>query len=171
MSRSATRAIAALLCGVVLVALGLAITAMPDTERAPESISVEIAFDPFLPGRTQTRTSSVDVPVPSQVTEARIDTAGAPLDIELTICQLDRCREIVAGTELDPGPYTLTIAATLDEDVAPGSSTDIAGEIRIVETRRPTAIDTTLLTSVAGIGVAAVAIGALLVRQRQEVGR
>jgi hypothetical protein len=105
------------------------------------------------------------------VAGARIDTAGSPLDVELTICQLDRCRSIVTGTELDPGPYTLVIAATLSEDVVPGSSTDIVGEIRIVETRQPTAVDTTLLLSVAGIGLAAVVIGTHTVRQRQQVGR
>ena len=171
MSRTATRAIAALLCGVVLVALGLAIAGMPDTERAPESLHVEIAFDEFVPGVVQTRSSSVEIPVPSRVTDARVDTAGAPIDVDVTICQLDRCRPIVTGTELDPGPYTLDITAALDDDVAPGSSTDIVGEIRIVETRQPTAIDTTLLMSAAGIGVVAIAVGALLVRQRPGVVR
>ena len=171
MSRTATRATAALLCGVVLVALGLAVAGIPGAEPAPESLNVEIDFDTFVPGVTQTRTSLVEVPVPSLVDEARVDTfgSGVDIDVDLTICDAGRCRPLVAGAELDPGPYTLTVAATLDEQVAPGTSGDIAGQIRIVETSRATAIDTTLLMSVAGVGLLAIAIGALLVRQREVV--
>ena len=93
MSRTATRATAALLCGVVLVALGLAIIGLPDTEVAPESLSVDIDFDEFVPGVTQTRTSPVDVPVPSRVAEAEVATSGpdVAIDVDLTICQRDRC--------------------------------------------------------------------------------
>lgn len=171
MSRTATRATAALLCGAILVALGLAIAGMPDTARSPESLNVEITFDAFVPGVTQTRSSSVEVPVRSRVADARVDTAEALIDVDLTICQLDECRPLVAGTELDPGPYTLDIAATLDEQFAAGSSTDIVGEIRIVEARQPAATDTTVLMAAPGIGVAAIVIGALTVRRTTHRGR
>ena len=171
MTRAATRATAALLCGVVLVALGLAIAGMPDTERAPESLNVEIAFDTFVPGVTQTRTSAIDVPVPSRVIDARVDTIGtdAAVDVALTICSSDDCHPLAADSELDAGPYTLTIAATLDERVAQGSSGDIVGRIRIVEARQPTAVDTTLLMAVAGVGLLAIAIGATVLGRQQVV--
>lgn len=173
MSRTATRATAALLCGVVLVALGLAIIGMPDDETAAESLSVEITFDAFVPGVTQTRTSDVDVPVPSRVDEARVDIVGegVVIDTDLSICQLGECQPLAAGLELRPGPYTLSVSATLDREVAPGASADLVGQIRIVETREPTAIDTTLLMIVAGIGVLAIALGVLLVTRRREAMR
>lgn len=171
MSRTAVRATAALLCGVVLVALGLAFMGLPDTAHAPESLSVDVDFDTFQPGVTQTRTSMVEVPVPSQVAEARVDAVGSAMsvDVELTICQADDCQPLEAGTELAPGPYTLTVSATLDEQVTPGSSGELAGQIRIVETRRTNAVDTSLLMTIAAIGLAAIAIGALAVRQRHGV--
>ncbi len=173
MSRAATRATAALLCGVVLVALGLAFVGLPDSERSPDSMSVEIDFDTFTPGVTQTRSSSVEVPVPSRVAVARVDTIGpdVAIDVDLTICDRGDCRPLEAGAELEPGPYTLTVAATLDDQVAPGSSGRFVGEIRIVETSQTTAIDTTLMMVIAGIGLLAIAIGALLVDRRQGVVR
>jgi hypothetical protein len=171
MSRTATRATAALLCGVVLVALGLAFIATPDSATAPESLTVEIDFDTFAPGVTQTRTSNVDVPVPSRVDEARVDIVGEGVELEtdLSICQLDDCQPLVAGLELRPGPYTLSVAATLDREVAPGATGDLIGQIRIVETRQPTAIDTTMLVTVACIGLLAIALGVQLVTRRREV--
>ena len=171
MSRNATRATAALLCGVVLVALGLAIAGLPDFERAPESLSLEIDFDTLQPGVTQTQSSQVDVPVASRVAEARVDSVGfeAVIDVELTICDFDGCRPLEAGTDLDPGQYTLTVAAKLDEQAAPGTSGEFVGQIRVVETHRSTAIDTTLLMSIAGVGLLAIGLGALLVGRRQEV--
>lgn len=168
MSRTATRATAALLCGVVLVALGLAIAGMPESERAPASLNVDMNFDTFAPGVTQTRSSAVDVPVPSRIADARVETVGrgVVIDVELTICRLDDCRPVEAGTELVPGPYTLRVSATLDDQVPPGASGRLVGEIRIVETRRADAIDTTLLMAVAGIGMVVIAVGALLIGQR-----
>jgi hypothetical protein len=158
---------------VVLVALGLALAGLPTTEQAPESLNVEIDFDTFVAGVTQTRTSAVEVPVPSRITDARVDTVGTGvvIDTDLTICQLDRCRPLVAGLELDPGPYTLSIVATLDAQVAPGSSGELVGQIRLVETRSSAAVDTTVLMVVAGIGLLTIAVGALLVGRRHEVVR
>jgi len=173
MGRTATRATAALLCGVVLVALGLAIAALPTSEHAPESLSVEINFDTFVPGVTQARSSAIDVPVPSRIADARVDTIGSAvaIDVDLTICQLERCTPLAVGTELDPGPYTLTVEATMDPGVAPGASGEIVGEITIVETRQSTAIDPTLLMAVAGGGLLAIAVGTLLVGQRRVVAQ
>ena len=170
MSRSATRATTALLCGVVLVALGLAIAATPDAERAPESLRVDIAFDAFVPGITQTRTSGVEVPVPSRIAEARVDATGLPVRVELAICRLDSCRPIVVGSELDPGPYILIVAATLDAQVAADTSGGIVGQIRLVEARQPIADDATLvLTAFAGFVTVGIVVGALMMAQRQRI--
>jgi hypothetical protein len=171
MSRTATRATAALLCGVVLVALGLAIIGMPDDATAPESMNVEVDFDTFIPGVTQTRSSAVDVPVPSKVAEARVDTtgSGASIDATLSICQLDRCAPLVVGAELDPGPYTLTVAATMNQSVEPGSTVELFGRIRIIETHQSAAIDPTLLIAAAGIGLVTISTGALLVGRHRTV--
>jgi hypothetical protein len=169
MSRTTKRATAALLCGVVLVALGFAIAGMPAAEQAPESLSVTIDFDPFVPGITKTRSSAVDVPVPSRVDEALVAINGSDAIIitDLAICQVGRCTSLVPGLELDPGPYSLTVAATMDASVEPGMSGEIVGQIRIVETHQLTAIDTTLLMGVAGVGLFAIATGALLVGRRK----
>lgn len=171
MSPNATRAIAALLCGVVVVALGLAIAGLPDFGRSPESLSLEIDFDTLQPGVTQTQSSQVDVPVASRVAQARLDTVGfgTAIDVELTICDFDGCRPLEAGTELDPGQYTLTVAATLDEQATPGTSGEFGGQIRVIETHQSTSTDTTLLMSIAGVGLLTITLGALLVGRRQEV--
>ena len=171
MRRTATRATAALLCGVVLVALGLAIIGLPDDEIAPESLSVAIDVDTVVPGVTQTRTSPVDVPVPSRVAEAMVATSGpdVAIDVDLTICQRDRCTPLTTGLELDPGPYTLTVAATMDRNAEPGTSGDIVGQIRIVETHSSTGIDATQLMAVAGVGLLSIAVGVLLLGRRRVV--
>lgn len=172
MSRGARRATTALLCGVVLVALGFAIAASPDAERAPQSLRVDVAFDPFVPGVTQTRTTSMEVPVPSRVAEARIDATRMPIRVELAVCQLDTCRPIVVGSELEPGPYTLIVASTLDTQVAAGTSGEIVGQIRLVEARQPIADDATLLrTAFAGFVAVGIVVGALMYLQRQRIAR
>lgn len=172
MRTASRRATTALLCGVVLVALGLAFIGLPGDKRAPESLNVTLDFDTFRPGVTQTRTSQVDVPVPSRVTDAEIAQTGADpnaITVELTICDAtaSNCQPLVAGVKLDPGTHTLTVDATLTAEVPPGSSTTLAGQIRIVETRSISSIDVTLLITIVGGGLLVIAVGALLIGQRQ----
>lgn len=180
MSRTATRATAALLCAVVLVALGLAYIGLPDAEVPAESLSVELDFDTFAPGVTQTRTSEVVIPVASRVTEASItQSAGShmAIDATLTICGATGCRMLEPDLEIDPGPHTLQVEATLADtapntpprDNAPGATGGFTGQIRIVETHRSSGVDTSLLIGISAIGLAAIAIGALIVQPRRRV--
>lgn len=173
MSRAATRATAALLCGVVLVALGLAFVALPGSRSAPESLRVDLDFDSFVPGETQTRTSTVQVPTPSRVTAATVTQSGPAIVVDLTVCQLATCRPLVEGLELDPGPHTLRVdavlAATGADDIEPGAVTSFGGQIQIVEIHDPTEIDATLLLTVAGVGLLAIAVGVALVHPRQRI--
>ncbi len=171
---AARRATTALLCGVVLVALGLAFIGLPSDKRAPESLSVALDFDTFRPGVMQTRTSDVEIPVPSRVTDAEIVQNGVDsnaITVDMTICDAvgSGCRPLVAGLELEQGPHTLTVDATLTGDVPPGARTTLVGQVRIVEARSTSTVDTTLLVAVAGGGLLAIAAGALLVRPRHGV--
>lgn len=171
MGRVAVRVATALLCGVVLAALGLAFLGLPDSPVAPEALRVDVDFGTFQPGVTQVRTSPVDVPVPSEITEARVGTVGSEtsIDVGLALCQRSSCEPLRAGVELAPGRYEVQIAATLTDDVTPRASADLVGEISIVETYRSTMVDTTVLMAVAGAGLCAIAAGAFAVSQRQRV--
>lgn len=171
MGRVAVRVTTVLLCGVVLVALGLAFLGLPESHVAPEPLRVDIDFEAFQPGVTQVRTSPVEVPVHSEITAARIDTVGAEttIDVDLALCQRTSCRPLRAGVELAPGPYEVRIAATLADDLAPGASAGLVGEINIVETHQSTMVDTTVLMAVACAGLCAMAAGAYAVSHRQRV--
>jgi hypothetical protein len=176
MSQTATRTTAALLCGVVLVALGLAFIALPDTEVRAESLDVELDFDPFTPGVTQTRTSDVVIPVESQVTDASISqvAAGAmQIDTSLTICGASGCRALVPGLDIDPGPHSLRVEATLvatpQGDIAPGATSGFTGQIRIVERHQSSSVDASLLIAVGAIGLTAIALATLIVQPRRRV--
>lgn len=168
MSRNAKRATTALLCAVVLVAFGLALLGLPESTSTPESLRLNVTFDPFQPGVTQTRTSAVDVPVTSRVDAARIEAIGSDtIDVDLTICEHAACEPLAVGTELGPGSYVLRVAATLREEMPPGSSSDLIGEIRIVEIRRQAMADPSRLIAFAAAGALAIAVGALTVRRRR----
>jgi hypothetical protein len=207
-SRNATRATAALLCGVVLVALGLMVAGMPASESPPESLHVALDFDTFVPGETQTRTSQVEIPVPSRVTDAAVTQTGddATIDVRLTICQaeLDRCEPLRAGLELSSGPHALTVEATLtarigterphdrttdtlparppsaaltppavttvrDTATASGEHASLVGQIRIVESTTSSIVDANLLLTIAGGGLLAIAVGAMVIRPRRTI--
>ncbi|MGB0112190.1 MAG: hypothetical protein WBP59_03125 [Ilumatobacteraceae bacterium] len=175
MSRATTRATAALLCGVVLVALGLAFVGLPDAEAPAESLSVRLDFDTFSPGVTQTRTSDVVIPVASRVTDASIEQSAdsaMSLDTVLTICSVTGCEPLVPGLEVATGPHTLTVEATLADstqtDTAPGAVGSFTGQIRIVETHQSAGVDTSLLVGISAIGLAAIAIGAFIVSPRRR---
>ncbi len=182
MSTTARRATATLLCAVLLVALGLMLANMrAETESKPESLNVDLSFDTFAPGVPQTRTSTVDIPVPSEVTDATVAHAGsnARIDVDLTICEgvSGDCRPLTPGLELLPGRHTLSVEATLTNAVQVHGDVDgeadgdgiLAGEIRIVESHSPSMVDTGLLMTVAGAGLLAVAVGAVAVRPRHPV--
>ena len=65
---------------------------------------------------------------------------------------------------IEAGLYTLQVTATLSPDIAPGTSTTIAGQLQLAETKSSGLAKPNTLIAVAGIGVVGVIVVALATR-------
>jgi len=166
MSTSASKATAALLCVVAFGALALAFVGMPTSTAVAEPVNLDLDFGSLVPGVAQTRTSTLDVPVPSTVRKARATSTSGDDDVDVTfeLCGATSCRRLTPGGRIEAGVYTLRVSATLAPDLAPGSSTTIAGQLQLAETHSSGLARPNTLIAIAGIGVAGVAIAALATR-------
>ncbi len=160
MSTSATKATAALLCVVAFGALVFAFVGVPTSTAVAEPVNLDLDFGTLVPGVAQTRTSSLDVPVPSTVRRAEAGSLSGADDIAVTfeLCQRDACRPLRAGERVEAGLYTLRVSATLAADLAPGTVTTIAGQLQLAETKSGGIVKPDTLIAVAAIGIAGVLI-------------
>lgn len=166
MNSAASKATAALLCVVAFGALVLAFVGIPTSTAVAEPVNLDLDFGTLVPGIAQTRSSSLDVPVPSTVRQARAaSTSGAgDIDVTFELCRSGICRQLTTGERIEAGLYTLKVSATLAPDIAPGTTTTIAGQLQLAETRSGGLTDPDTLIWVAGIGMAGVIVVALTTR-------
>ena len=166
MSSAASKATAALLCVVAFGALVLAFVGMPNSTAIAEPVNLDLDFGTLVPGIPQTRTSSLDVPVPSTVRRAHAaSTSGAgDVDVTFELCRAGNCRQLTTGERIEPGVYTLQVSATLAADIAPGTTTAIAGQLQLAETKSSGLAKPDTLILIAGIGVVGVIVVALATR-------
>lgn len=166
MSTSASKATAALLCVVAFGALVLAFVGMPTSTAVAEPVNLHLDFGVLVPGVARTQTSPLDVPVPSTVRKAQASSTSGDGDIDVTfeLCRASRCRQLTPGERIEAGLYTLRVSATLAPDLAPGTSTTIAGQLQLAETHSSGLARPNTLIAIAGIGVAGVAIATLATR-------
>jgi hypothetical protein len=169
-SSAASRATAALLCVVAFGALVLAFVGMPSTPAVAEPVNLDLDFGVLVPGVAQTRTSSLDVPVPSTVRRAHAaSTSGADdVDVTFELCRAGGCRPLTTGERIDAGVYTLRVSATLAPDLPPGTTTTIAGQLQLAETKSSGLSNPNTLLAIAGIGVGGVFVIALATRLRSR---
>lgn len=155
MSPSASRVTAALLCVVAFGALVIAYIGLPSTVVVAEPMNLDLDFGVMAPGVPETRTSTLDVPVAStvHVAHASSTTGADDVAVEFELCRDELCRALTAGEDVEPGIYTLRVSATLTPDLAPGTSTSIAGQLQLTETKSTGLADPGLLLAVAVIGV------------------
>lgn len=163
---AASKAAAALLCVVAFGALVLAFVGMPASTAVAEPVNLDLDFGTLVPGVPQTRTSSLDVPVPSTVRRAHAASASGAHDVDVTfeLCRAGRCRQLTAGDRIEAGLYTLRVTATLAADLAPGTTTTIAGQLQLTETKSSGLAKPDTLIAVAGIGAIGVIVVALTAR-------
>lgn len=166
MSSAASKATAALLCVVAFGALVLAFVGIPTSTAVAEPVNLDLDFGTLAPGIPKTRTSSLDVPVPSTVRQARAASMSGTDDVDVTfeLCRADSCRRLAAGERIEAGLYTLRVSATLAPDLAPGTTTTIAGQLQLAETKSSGLAKPDTLIWVAGIGVLGVFVAALATR-------
>jgi hypothetical protein len=166
MSSAASKATAALLCVVAFGALVLAFVGLPNSAAVAEPVNLDLDFGTLVPGIPQTRTSSLDVPVPSTVRRAHAASLSGADDVAVTfeVCRADICRQLTHGARVDAGLYTLRISAALAPDLAPGTTTTIAGQLQLAETGSSALAKPDTLISIAGIGVVGVIVVAITSR-------
>lgn len=166
MSSAASKATAALLCVVAFGALVLAFVGMPTSTAVAEPVNLDLDFAALVPGVAQTRTSSLDVPVPSTVRRASAASTSGDGDVDVTfeLCRAASCRRLTAGERIEAGLYTLRVSATLSPDLAPGTTTTIAGQLQLTEAKSSGLAKPDTLIAVAGIGVVGVIVAALATR-------
>jgi hypothetical protein len=166
MSSAASKATAALLCVVAFGALVLAFVGLPNSAAVAEPVNLDLDFGTLVPGIPQTRTSSLDVPVPSTVRRAHAASLSGADDVDVTfeVCRADICRQLTQGARVDAGIYTLRISAALAPDLAPGTTTTIAGQLQLAETRSSGLAEPDTLIWIAGIGVVGVIVVAITTR-------
>ena len=165
-SSAASKATAALLCVVAFGALVLAFVGMPTSAAVAEPVNLDLDFGTLAPGVPQSRTSSLDVPVPSTVRRAHAaSTSGADdVDVTFELCRAEICHRIAEGERIEAGLYTLRVSATLSPDLAPGTTTTIAGQLQLTETKSSGLAKPDTLMAIAGIGVVGVVVAALAAR-------
>jgi hypothetical protein len=171
---AASKATAALLCVVAFGALVLAFVGMPTSTAVAEPVNLDLDFATLVPGVAQTRTSPLDVPVPSTVRRARATSTSGADDVEVTfeLCRAASCHRLTEGERIEAGLYTLQVSATLSPDVAPGTTNTIAGQLQLAETKSSGLAKPNTLIAIAGIGVVGVIVAALATRlgRRQRRG-
>ena len=170
MTTSASKATAALLCVVAFGALVLAYVGLPSDVAVAEPVNLDLDFGVLVPGVAQSRTSPLDVPVPSTVRRAHAASTSGTHDVAVTIalCRGDSCRPLTTGDRIEAGRYTLRVSATLAPDLPPGTVTSIAGQLQLAETRSTGLENPNILIAVAGIGVVGAGIVALTSRRRSH---
>jgi hypothetical protein len=166
MSSAASKATAALLCVVAFGALVLAFVGLPNSTAVAEPVNLDLDFGTLVPGIPQTRTSPLDVPLPSTVRRAQAGSLSGTDDVAVTfeLCRSDICRRLTQGARVDAGFYTLRVSATLAADIAPGTTTTIAGQLQLAETRSSALAKPDTLIWIAGIGVVGAIVVALATR-------
>lgn len=170
MSTSASRATAALLCVVAFGALVLAYVGLPSDVVVAEPVELDLDFGVLVPGVEQTRTSPLDVPVPSTVHRARAVSTPGTDDVVVTfaLCREDNCRVLTTGDKIEPGMYTLRVSATVSADLPPGTTTSIAGHLQLAETKSSGLARPDPLVAMAGIGVVGAGVAGLASRRRAD---
>ena len=165
-SSAASKATAALLCVVAFGALVLAFVGIPTSAAVAEPVNLDLDFGTLAPGIAETRTSSLDVPVPSTVRKAHAaSTSGADdVDVTFELCGALGCRQLAEGERIEAGRYSLRVSATLSPDLAPGTTTTIAGQLQLAETKSSGLAKPDTLTAIAVVGVAGVIVAALTTR-------
>jgi hypothetical protein len=167
-SSAASKATAALLCVVAFGALVLAFVGLPTSAAVAQPVNLDLDFGTLLPGIPQTQTSSLDVPVASTVRQAHAASTSGAEDVDVTfeLCRAASCRQLTAGERIEAGLYTLKVSATLSPDIAPGTTTTIAGQLQLAETKSSGLPQPNTLIAVAGIGIVGVIVAALATRLR-----
>jgi hypothetical protein len=163
MSSAASKATAALLCVVAFGALVLAFVGLPNSTAVAEPVNLDLDFGTLVPGIPQTRTSSLDVPVPSTVRRAHAASVSGADDVAVTfeLCRSNSCRQLTQGARVEAGLYTLRVSATLAPDISPGTTTTIAGQLQLAETRTSGLAKPDTLIWIAGIGLTGVTVVAI----------